>query len=83
MRYSNCFGAGLCEEDTVQFIAENAKECVQWLQLMAVFHLIKMRTAPKANLNITSLVKVGTATANFARCRCNWHGDANLTEQRQ
>ncbi|MEZ8035720.1 L-aspartate oxidase [Vibrio crassostreae] len=24
-------GAGLCEEDTVQFIAENAKECVQWL----------------------------------------------------
>ena len=24
-------GAGLCEDDTVQFIAENAKECVQWL----------------------------------------------------
>ncbi|MCJ2376014.1 L-aspartate oxidase [Vibrio sp. ZSDZ34] len=24
-------GAGLCEEDTVKFIAENAKECVQWL----------------------------------------------------
>ncbi|WP_394247595.1 L-aspartate oxidase [Vibrio profundi] len=24
-------GAGICEEDTVQFIAENAKECVQWL----------------------------------------------------
>lgn len=24
-------GAGLCEEDTVRFIAENAKECVQWL----------------------------------------------------
>ncbi|CAH0534373.1 L-aspartate oxidase [Vibrio stylophorae] len=24
-------GAGLCERDTVQFIAENAKECVQWL----------------------------------------------------
>ncbi|MEZ8085792.1 L-aspartate oxidase [Vibrio sp. 1S139] len=24
-------GAGLCEEDTVQFIAENAKKCVQWL----------------------------------------------------
>ncbi|MCC4855374.1 L-aspartate oxidase [Vibrio lentus] len=24
-------GAGLCEEDIVQFIAENAKECVQWL----------------------------------------------------
>ncbi|OIQ24315.1 L-aspartate oxidase [uncultured Vibrio sp.] len=24
-------GAGICEEDTVRFIAENAKECVQWL----------------------------------------------------
>ncbi|WGW00765.1 L-aspartate oxidase [Vibrio sp. YMD68] len=24
-------GAGLCEEGTVRFIAENAKECVQWL----------------------------------------------------
>ncbi|WP_117235714.1 L-aspartate oxidase [Vibrio maerlii] len=24
-------GAGLCEKDTVQFIAENSKECVQWL----------------------------------------------------
>jgi len=24
-------GAGICEEETVQFIAENAKECVQWL----------------------------------------------------
>ncbi len=28
---TNIAGAGLCEEDTVQFIAENAKECVQWL----------------------------------------------------
>lgn len=24
-------GAGICEHDTVQFIAENAKDCVQWL----------------------------------------------------
>lgn len=24
-------GAGICEEDTVRFIAEHAKECVQWL----------------------------------------------------
>ncbi len=24
-------GAGLCEKDKVQFIAENARECVQWL----------------------------------------------------
>lgn len=24
-------GAGLCEEDTVEFIAKNAKKCVQWL----------------------------------------------------
>ncbi|PCD86178.1 L-aspartate oxidase [Vibrio mediterranei] len=28
---TNIAGAGLCEQDTVQFIAENAKECVQWL----------------------------------------------------
>ncbi|CAH0527155.1 L-aspartate oxidase [Vibrio hippocampi] len=28
---TNIAGAGLCEEETVQFIAENAKECVQWL----------------------------------------------------
>ena len=24
-------GAGICEQDSVKFIAENAKECVQWL----------------------------------------------------
>ncbi|MEZ8826308.1 L-aspartate oxidase [Vibrio amylolyticus] len=24
-------GAGICDEETVRFIAENAKECVQWL----------------------------------------------------
>lgn len=24
-------GAGICEEDTVEFIAKNAKKCVQWL----------------------------------------------------
>ncbi len=24
-------GGGICEQDTVRFIAENAKECVQWL----------------------------------------------------
>ena len=24
-------GGGICEEDTVKFIAENAKDCVQWL----------------------------------------------------
>ncbi len=24
-------GAGICEQDAVKFIAENAKECVQWL----------------------------------------------------
>jgi L-aspartate oxidase len=24
-------GGGICEEDTVRFIAENAKDCVQWL----------------------------------------------------
>ncbi|SEG64419.1 L-aspartate oxidase [Vibrio hangzhouensis] len=28
---TNIAGAGLCEQETVQFIAENAKECVQWL----------------------------------------------------
>ncbi|MFC5076510.1 L-aspartate oxidase [Vibrio thalassae] len=28
---TNIAGGGICEQDTVQFIAENAKECVQWL----------------------------------------------------
>lgn len=57
-------GAGLCEEDTVQFIAENAKECVQWL-IDGGVPFDKDENSTEGQQNITLLVKVDTATAEF------------------
>lgn len=37
-------GAGICDEQTVRFIAEHAKECVQWL-IDGGVPLTKKRTA--------------------------------------
>lgn len=56
-------GAGLCDKEAVEFIASNARSCVQWLIDQGV--LLIQRPVLTVKSAITLPVKVVIATAVF------------------